>query len=138
MPSLVTRVCVYSKYFLKWFMSSTFDNCVHWYWPTLGWGTLHGVICREMYCFIGRKNRYSLCLILGTELQYTSLHKQYYTTVTCVWKLSGINFKWLVYCLGLNFGKWSPQLYTLAKLVKVLMQNERDFMEATYIQHGVN
>jgi len=30
-------------------MSSTFDNCVKWYWLTLGWGTLHCVVCRQMY-----------------------------------------------------------------------------------------
>jgi hypothetical protein len=29
-------------------------------------------------------NRVSLCLTLGTELQYTSLHEQYYTTIACV------------------------------------------------------
>ena len=81
-----------------------------------------------MYCFTGQENQYTLCLTLGTELQYTSLHKQYYTSYMC------LEMKWLVYCLGLNFSKWSRQLYTLAKLVvKVLMQNYRDFMEATYI-----
>jgi len=76
-----------------------------------------------MYCFTGQENHYAFHLMLCTELQYTSLHKQYYTTVTCVSKLSGINFKWLVYCLVLNFSKWFPQLYTQAKLAKVLMQN---------------
>jgi len=58
-----------------------------------------------MYSFTGRENQYTLRLTLGTECQYTSLHKQYYNTVTCVWKLSGIHFKWHVYRLGLNFSK---------------------------------
>jgi len=22
----------------------------NWYWPTLGWGTSHCVVCRQMYC----------------------------------------------------------------------------------------
>ena len=87
-----------------------------------------------MSCFTGQENQYTLCLTLGTQLQYTSLHKQYDTTVTCVLKLSGITFKWLVYCLSLNFSEWSRQLYTLAKpVVKVLMQNYGDFIEAIYI-----
>ena len=28
-----------------------------------------------MYCFTGQENQYYLCLTLGTELQYTSLHE---------------------------------------------------------------
>ena len=61
---ILSDSCVYKKYvcmtfvfrcmyILKWFMSSTFDNCVKWYWPTPGWGTLHCVVCRQVYCFTG-------------------------------------------------------------------------------------
>jgi hypothetical protein len=37
-----------------------------------------------MPCFSGQENQYTLRLTLGTELQNTSLHEQYYPTVTCV------------------------------------------------------
>jgi len=33
-------------------MSSTLDNCVKCYWPTVGWSTLHCVVGRQMYCLI--------------------------------------------------------------------------------------
>ena len=68
-------VCVYCHYVLKCFMLTTFDNCVKWYWPTPGWGNFHCVVFRQMYCFTGQENQYYLCLTLGAELQYTSLHE---------------------------------------------------------------
>ena len=77
-------MCVYSKNFSKLFMKWTCDNSVKWYWPALYWGTLNFAICRQMYSFTGRENQCSLCLTLSTELQYTWIHEQYYTTVTCV------------------------------------------------------
>ena len=88
-------VCVYSKYVLIWFMSSNFDNCVKWYWPTLGWKTLHCVVCRQMYCFTGRENQYSLLLTLGTEL--SSHHYMNSTTLQLhVW----LEIKWHYYQLA--------------------------------------
>ena len=53
--AILNDMCVdiYSKYVLKWFISSTFDNCMKCYWPTLGWGTLHCVVCRQIYCLTG-------------------------------------------------------------------------------------
>jgi len=38
----------------------------------------------------------------------------------CVWKLSDITFSWLVYCLGLNFSKWSRQLCICKHLIHVM------------------
>ena len=46
-------MCVYSKCVSKWSMQRTCDNSVTWYWPSLGWGTLHCVVCRRMFCFTG-------------------------------------------------------------------------------------
>jgi hypothetical protein len=40
--------------------------------------------CIRMPCFTDQEYQYSFCQTLGTELQYTSLHEQYYTTVTYV------------------------------------------------------
>jgi len=57
---------------------------VKWCWPTLSWGTSHCVVCRQMFCFTDQENQYTLCLTLGAQLQHTSFHEQYYTTVTCV------------------------------------------------------
>ena len=34
---------------------------------------------RQMFCLTNEENQYTLCLTLGTQLQYTSYHGQYYT-----------------------------------------------------------
>jgi len=44
---------VYSKYIWKWFVWWTCDDSVKWYWPTLGLGTSHCVVCRQMYFLSG-------------------------------------------------------------------------------------
>jgi len=44
----------------------------------------HTVLFADKCCFTGKENQYTLCLTLGTQLQYMSFHEQYYTTVTCV------------------------------------------------------
>ena len=40
-------MCVYSKCVSKWSTQWTCDNSVTWYWRSLGWGTLHCVVCNE-------------------------------------------------------------------------------------------
>ena len=79
--AICSDLCVYSKYVLKWFILSPFDNCVKWYWPTLVWGTLHCFVCRQMCCFTDQENQYSLCLTLGTELHFTSWTVLHYSNV---------------------------------------------------------
>ena len=50
-------MCVYSKCVSKWSMQWTCDNSVMSYWPSLGWGTLHCVLCRQMFCFTCRESQ---------------------------------------------------------------------------------
>jgi hypothetical protein len=64
------------------------DNSVKWCWPD-GLGTSHCVLCIQMFCFTADVYQYTLCLTLGTQLQYTSFHEQYCTTVTCVFGKKG-------------------------------------------------
>ena len=59
-----------------------------WCWPD-GLGTSHCVLCIQMFCFTAEENQYTLCLTLGTQLQYTSFHEQYCTIVTCVFGKKG-------------------------------------------------
>ena len=57
------RMCVYSKCVTKWSMQRTCDNSVTWYWPSLGSGTLHCVVCG----FTGRESQCSAMYCLASR-----------------------------------------------------------------------
>jgi len=47
-------------------------------------GLRHLALSLQTNVLFDQENQYTLWLTLGTQLQYTSFHEQYYTTVTCV------------------------------------------------------